>query len=207
MNTYQTSTVQVPVTTVHTTTADPAHPPSAIKGNITSMVGKMTHNPTKEHDGNIMVANSREQKAARFETKAIEWDRKGNAAKATKNREKALLYRNKAVTKMNQPLTATPKPVGVKNDKAARCEVKALEYERKGNVAKAQQQREKVTSPSNPIPYSPFSLVLLLIFYLQAYRIRTKHNIAHPVGTIPPTTYAVPATNYTTPAYTTAPMH
>lgn len=74
--------------TTGTTMHDPAHPPSALKGNMTSMMGKMTHNPTKEHDGNIMIANAAEQKAARFETKALEWESKGNTAKAQKNREK-----------------------------------------------------------------------------------------------------------------------
>lgn len=75
--------------TLHSNTVgDPSHPPSAIKGNITSMVGKMTHNPQKEQDGNIMVANASEQKAARFEAKALQWEQKGNATKAQKNREK-----------------------------------------------------------------------------------------------------------------------
>jgi hypothetical protein len=76
-------------TVTHSTTVgDPAYPPSALKGNMNYLVGKMTHNPTKEHDGNIMIANAAEQKAARFETKALEWERKGNTAKATKNRDK-----------------------------------------------------------------------------------------------------------------------
>lgn len=69
---------------------DPTHPPSALKGNITAMVGKMTHNAQKEQNGNIMIANAAEQKAARFETKALEWERKGNNNKAIKNREKVL---------------------------------------------------------------------------------------------------------------------
>lgn len=67
---------------------DPTHPPSSIKGNVTALMGKMTHNPAKEHNGNIMIANAAEQKAARFETKALEWERKGNNSKAIKNREK-----------------------------------------------------------------------------------------------------------------------
>ncbi len=71
-----------------TTVGDPSHPPSMIKGNINSMMGKFTHNPQKQMDGNIMIANSREQKAAKCETKALEWERKGNANKSQKNREK-----------------------------------------------------------------------------------------------------------------------
>jgi len=94
---------------------DPNHPPSAFKGNITSMMGKMSHNPQKQQDGNIMVANSCEQKAARFETKAAQWEQKGDLAKAQKNRDKASRYRQKAITKMHEPLT-TPK--GVNNQMA-----------------------------------------------------------------------------------------
>lgn len=61
---------------------------------------------------------------------------------------------------MSQPVVvALP---GAKTDKALRCEQKALNYEKKGNLAKAQRNREK------------------------AYRIREKNGIAHPVGTIPP---------------------
>lgn len=66
--------------------------PSALKGNITSMVGKMQHDPVKQHAGNAMVASSREAKAARFEAKALEWERKGNLAKAQKNRGKVLSH-------------------------------------------------------------------------------------------------------------------
>lgn len=62
--------------------------PSALKGNITSFVGKLQHNPEKEHTGNAMVASSKEAKAARFEQKALDWERKGNVAKAQKNRGK-----------------------------------------------------------------------------------------------------------------------
>ena len=54
----------------------------------------------------------------------------------------------------------------LKSDKAARCEAKALEYERKGNLAKAQKNREK------------------------AWRIREKHSIPHPVGASHPSTFA-----------------
>jgi hypothetical protein len=70
---------------------DPSHPPSALKGNMTSMMGKMTHNPTKEQNGNIMIANAAEQKAAKFETKALQWESKGNTSKAQKNREKVCI--------------------------------------------------------------------------------------------------------------------
>eukprot|EP00026_Physarum_polycephalum_P016641 Phypoly_transcript_17598.p1 GENE.Phypoly_transcript_17598~~Phypoly_transcript_17598.p1 ORF type:complete len:223 (+),score=61.80 Phypoly_transcript_17598:78-746(+) len=150
--------------------------PSALKGNITSMMGKMQHNPDKQHAGNAMVASSKEAKAARFEAKAIEWERKGNVTKAQKNRGKAALLRQKAIAKLNQP-TVMAYPPGVKNDKAARCELKALEYEKKGNLAKAQRNREK------------------------AYRIREKHGIAHPVGTMPPANYS--STNATTTPMTT----
>lgn len=138
-------------------------PPSSLKGNITSMMGKMQHNPEKQHAGNAMVASSKEAKAARFEAKAVEWERKGNVTKAQKNRGKAAMLRQKAIAKLNQPCV-TAYPPGVKNDKAARCELKALEYEKKGNLAKAQRNREK------------------------AYRIREKHGIAHPVGTTLPAT-------------------
>lgn len=62
--------------------------PSSLKGNITSMMGKMQHNPEKQHAGNAMVASSKEAKAARFESKALDWERKGNVAKAQKNRGK-----------------------------------------------------------------------------------------------------------------------
>lgn len=156
----------------------------ALKGNITSMMGKLQHNPQKEQDGNIMVANASEQKAARFETKALEWDRKGNTAKAQKNREKAARYRQKAIAKMNQPLKSagTARPIGsvgttpgnpaLKSDKAARCEAKALEYERKGNLAKAQKNRER------------------------AWRIREKNGIPHPVGAVPPLGYSSTTTSY-----------
>jgi len=224
---------------------DPAHPPSAIKGNITSMMGKVSHNPQKQQDGNIMIANSCEQKAAKFETKALQWEQKGNMAKAQKNREKAARYRQKAIAKMNQPLT-TPKqsssnnnapimttqaggssftsttpmttPTSTmpmssgnttgfsssgtttgftsgttnynsgttalnppllattsKSDKALRCEQKALEYERKGDLGKAQRNRDK------------------------AWHIREKNGIPHPVGSVTPVAYSQQtSTNFTT---------
>eukprot|EP00026_Physarum_polycephalum_P012414 Phypoly_transcript_12718.p1 GENE.Phypoly_transcript_12718~~Phypoly_transcript_12718.p1 ORF type:complete len:238 (+),score=69.13 Phypoly_transcript_12718:319-1032(+) len=176
-----------------TQAGDPAHPPSAIKGNITAMMGKMQHNPTKEQNGNIMISNAAEQKAAKFETKALQWESKGNTVKAQKNREKAARYRQKAAAKLAQPLSSaqTAKPIGavgtagpspLKSDKAARCEAKALEYERKGNLAKAQKNRER------------------------AWRIREKNSIPHPVGAQHPSTYAgytqnmtaVPTTSGTT---------
>ena len=136
--------------------------PSALKGNITAMMGKIQHDPVKEHHGNAMVASSKEAKAARFEAKALEWERKGNMNKAQKNRGKAATYRQRAIAKLNQPTTAVP--MVNRHDKAARCEAKALEYEKKGNLAKAQRNRER------------------------AYRIRQRHNIPHPVGTVPPMT-------------------
>jgi hypothetical protein len=106
----------------------------------------------------------------------------------------AIRYRQKAAAKLAQPLTSaqTARPIGsvgqtgvspaLKSDKAARCEAKALEYERKGNLAKAQRNREK------------------------AWRIREKHSIPHPVGAQHPSTYAgytqnmtaVPTTSGTT---------
>lgn len=79
---------------------------------------------------------------------------------------------------MAQPLSsaATARPIGtvgggpmnpaLKSDKAARCEAKALEYERKGNLSKAQRNRER------------------------AWRIREKHAIPHPVGAQHPSTYS-----------------
>ena len=151
--------------------------PSSLKGNFTSMMGKMQHNPEKQHAGNAMVASSKEAKAAKFEAKALDWERKGNVAKAQKNRGKAALLRQKAIAKLNAPVT-TALPPGMKNDKAARCEVKALEYEKRGNLAKAQRNRER------------------------AYRIREKHGIAHPVGTVRPATYVAP-----TPAAAPLPTH
>lgn len=184
-------------------------PPSALKGNITAMMGKMQHDPNKQHAGNAMVASSKEAKAARFEAKAIEWERKGNITKAQKNRGKvkrtpsrtsllarshsfilsllsqpfansflqAALLRQKAIAKLNQPCV-TAYPPGVKNDKAARCDLKALEYEKKGNLAKAQKNRER------------------------AYKIREKHGIAHPVGTVrPATTTTMPASQPVPPTH------
>lgn len=90
---------------------------------------------------------------------------------------------------MAQPLssTTTAHPVGsvggplnptLKSDKAARCEAKALEYERKGNLAKAQRNRER------------------------AWRIREKHAIPHPVGAQHPSTYTAYTHTMTTPATT-----
>lgn len=73
----------------------------------------------------------------------------------------AARYRQAAIAKLNQPIKSVAVPIGQKNDKAARCEAKALEYEKRGNLAKAQRNREK------------------------AYRIREKHGIPHPVGTVP----------------------
>jgi len=58
----------------------------------------------------------------------------------------------------------------MKSDKAARCEAKALEYERKGNLAKAQKNRER------------------------AFRIRQKHSLAVPAGGY----YVAPGTTTTT---------
>lgn len=102
----------------------------------------------------------------------------------------AIRYRQKAIAKMNQPLKSanTARPIGtvggvsgvtpaLKSDKAARCEAKALEYERKGNLAKAQRNREK------------------------AWRIREKNAIPHPVGTVPPLGYSA-ATGYSGTGYT-----
>lgn len=87
------------------------------------------------------------------------------------------MLRQKAIAKLNAPVT-TPLPAGMKNDKAARCEVKALEYEKKGNLAKAQKNRER------------------------AYRIREKHGLAHPVGTSRPANYVA-----TTPSAAPLPTH
>jgi hypothetical protein len=56
-------------------------------------------------------------------------------------------------------------PAAQQGDKAARCDQKAVAYEKKGNLAKAQRNREK------------------------AYRIREKYGIAHPVGSLPPGQY------------------
>ena len=53
----------------------------------------------------------------------------------------------------------------LRGDKAARFEARALEYERKGNHAKAQRNRER------------------------AWRTREKHSIAHPAGSRHPNTY------------------
>eukprot|EP01110_Echinostelium_bisporum_P000679 TRINITY_DN1167_c0_g1_i1.p1 TRINITY_DN1167_c0_g1~~TRINITY_DN1167_c0_g1_i1.p1 ORF type:complete len:189 (-),score=106.66 TRINITY_DN1167_c0_g1_i1:88-654(-) len=177
MNTQPVSAASYPVTTPVTTSVTPQATvlpsgetitnPSSIKGNITAMVGKMSHNPEKEVAGNTMVAGAKEQKAARFEAKALEWERKGNVQKAQKNREKAAKFRQAAMTKLTKPVQSVGVATapGQKADKAARCDAKALEYERKGNMAKAQKNRER------------------------AYKIRSKHGITHPVGTVPMTSY------------------
>jgi tetratricopeptide (TPR) repeat protein len=168
-------------TTYVSTSGSTTAQPSAIKGNVTAILGKLQHNPEKQQSGNAMIASSYEQKAGRFETKALDWERQGNMAKAAKNRGKAANYRQKATAKLSEPLTA-PAPVSQKRDKAARCEAKALNYEKQGNLAKAQKNREK------------------------AYRIREKHNIPHPIGTLPPATYTSSTTStYAGPVYTTAP--
>ena len=60
----------------------------------------------------------------------------------------------------------TPKSTGLNyGDKASRFEARALEYERKGNHAKAQRNRER------------------------AWRTREKHSVAHPAGSRHPNTY------------------
>jgi hypothetical protein len=117
---------------------------STIKGNITSFVGKVTHNPDKQQAGNAMIACRKEEKAAFFEQKAGEWELKGNTAKAQKNREKAARYRQMAQAKLQQPLTTPANKTSVKMDKAARLDVKAQEYERKGDEAKAVKCHNKV---------------------------------------------------------------
>eukprot|EP00026_Physarum_polycephalum_P013367 Phypoly_transcript_13760.p1 GENE.Phypoly_transcript_13760~~Phypoly_transcript_13760.p1 ORF type:complete len:294 (+),score=68.36 Phypoly_transcript_13760:111-992(+) len=133
---------------------------STIKGNFTSFVGKVTHNPDKQQAGNAMIASRKEEKAAYCEQKAAEWELKGNTAKAQKNREKAARYRQMAQSRLQQPLSAPANKdkVPAKMDKAARLDAKAQEYERRGEDAKAVKCHNK------------------------AHQVRQKHNLSQPIG-------------------------
>lgn len=142
---------------------------STIKGNLTSFVGKVTHNPDKQQAGNVMVANRKEEKAQFFEQKAAEWELKGNTAKAQKNREKAARCRQTAQARREQPLSSPVNKTPAKIDKAAKLDAKAQECERKGDQAKAVQYHEK------------------------AYQLRQKHNLSQPIGgTTTPGITAIP---------------
>jgi hypothetical protein len=150
-------------TTPATTVSPPAPHLSTIKGNITSFVGKVTHNPDKQQAGNAMVASRKEEKAAFFEQKALEWELKGNTNKAQKNRDKAARYRQMAQARLNAPLTTPVNKTPAKMDKAKRLDAKAQEHERRGEDAKAAKYQDK------------------------AYQLRQKHGLSHPVGGSTPT--------------------
>ena len=121
-------------------------------------------------------------KAARFEARALEYERKGNHAKAQRNRERAWKTREKhsiahpagsrhpnTYPNYNQQMSMLPvtgvyptagmhsttgvHPTGVRQpgytkmsreQKLARFENKAQQWERQNNAAKAQKNREKV---------------------------------------------------------------
>jgi len=146
MNTNQSSTTVVTPTpgvvgqgTTHITpsnviineTAGPKH--SSLRGNMDSLVGRFTKNMEKELQGNTIVAASKEERATRYDAKALNYEKSGNTAKAQKNRSKAILLRDKARLKLTQLPHSSP-------DK---YELKAQEWERKGNAAKAQKNRDK----------------------------------------------------------------
>jgi len=153
-------------TTTTTTVVDTTQgKPSFVKGEMNVLMGKVTGNKEKQIQGITMLAATKEDKAARYETKAIEWDGKGNTQKAAKNRAKAARLREQAVTKLtNLPgaVNTAPHTMGGgyapgfpgttvsgtntntnHKDKAAKYDAKALEYQRKNNPAKAQKNREK----------------------------------------------------------------
>jgi len=144
-------------------TNSPAPHLSTIKGNITSFVGKVTHNPDKQQAGNAMIANRKEEKAVFFDQQASEWEIKGNTAKAHKYREKAARCRQMALAKLHEPLTTPTNKTSVKMDKAARLDAKAQDYERKGDDARAVRTHNK------------------------ARQLRQKYGLSQPIGnTTPP---------------------
>lgn len=136
--------------------------PSTIKGNFTSLVGKITHNPEKQMAGNAMIACRQEEKANFFDQRAEEWEQKGNLAKAQKNREKvcsaphksvkqsiyniakAIRYRQKAQAKLHEPITAPVNKKAIKTDKVAKLDAKALECEKKGDLEGSLKCKHKV---------------------------------------------------------------
>lgn len=167
-----TTTNASPITTTAQSPSTHAPHLSTLKGNFTSFVGKVTHNPDKQQAGNAMIATRKEEKATFFEQKATEWELKGNTSKATKNREKAARYRQTAQARLNAPLTTPANKTPAKMDKAARLDAKAQEYERRGDETRAVKCHAK------------------------AYQLRQKYGFSDPVGGTTPTVAAV-GTPYT----------
>eukprot|EP01113_Clastostelium_recurvatum_P007645 TRINITY_DN1356_c0_g1_i1.p1 TRINITY_DN1356_c0_g1~~TRINITY_DN1356_c0_g1_i1.p1 ORF type:complete len:189 (-),score=76.76 TRINITY_DN1356_c0_g1_i1:58-624(-) len=118
---------------------------SALKGGMESMIGKLQKNPEKQIHGNTLQAGSQETKAMRFENKALEWERRGNAGKAQKNREKAARARARAEAKLSAPLKVrTPGVLTARQaTKIQRFEERAFRFEKEGSADKALKNREK----------------------------------------------------------------
>lgn len=133
-----------PITSASPSTSAPHL--STLKGNFTSLLGKVTHNPDKQQAGNVMIATRKEEKAKFFEQQATEWELKGNTAKAQKSREKAARCRQMAQAKLHEPLATPANKSAIKSDKATKMDQKAQEYERKGDEARAVKCHNKVSS-------------------------------------------------------------
>lgn len=142
------TTVPATLTTHNTSSPTNAAHLSTLKGNFTSFVGKVTHNPDKQQAGNAMIASRKEEKAKFFEQQAIEWELKGGTAKAMKYREKAARCRQMAQAKLHEPLAVPSTKSAIKAEKAAQLDLKAQEFERKGEEARAVKCHNKVLSYS-----------------------------------------------------------
>jgi len=91
---------------------------SNLMNNVTTTLG-LSKDPTK------------------YEQRALTYDQKGNAAKATKNREKALRLRQQQASGQTHYTNPLKNP--------ERYDQKALKWQNKGNMQKAQLNREKAS--------------------------------------------------------------